>query len=82
MYTMLGMARHLTHVITFRVSAAELGPIQALRAAFPEAEYGKAFRWLLEQPEVHDVIERKAGSTERQPTSASFAEHSLPAGDR
>ena len=74
------MARILTHNVSFRVTAADMGKLQALRATFADQEWGVAIRWLLEQPEVKEVIARRAGGApERGPVGI---ENSLPVGDR
>lgn len=72
------MARHLTHPISFRVSAAEIGTLQALRATFADQEWGVALRWLIEQPEVKELIMRRA---QGEPVLSGI-ERSLPRGDR
>ena len=75
------MARHLTHNVSFRVPASEIGKLQALRATFPDQQWGVAMRWLFEQPEVQSLIEQRAGAS--GPSSgASGIEASLPRGDR
>jgi hypothetical protein len=58
-----------------------MGKLQALRATFADQEWGVAIRWLLEQPEVKEVIARRAGQgiPERGPVGI---EASLPVGDR
>jgi hypothetical protein len=74
------MARLFTHCISFRVSASEIGRLHALRATFADQEWGVAMRWLFEQPEVQELIARRAGAeTERGPVGI---EASLPVGDR
>jgi hypothetical protein len=74
------MARHYNHNISFRVSASEIGKLQALRATFADQQWGVAMRWLFEQPEVQEAIARRAGgSPERGPVGI---EASLPRSDR
>jgi len=75
------MARHLTHNVSFRVPASEMGRLQALRATFPEQQWGVAMRWLFDQPEVEALIEQRAGNAPVEvPTGGMDA--SLPRGDR
>ena len=74
------MARHLTHNVSFRVPASEMGKLQALRATFPDQQWGVAMRWLFDQPEVEALIEQRAGG--RTPVGVSGLEASLPRGDR
>jgi len=74
------MARHLTHNVSFRVPASEMGKLQALRATFPDQQWGVAMRWLFDQPEVEALIEQRAGG--RAPVGVSGLEASLPRGDR
>lgn len=78
------MARHLTHNISFRVPASEMGRLQALRATFPDQQWGVAMRWLFEQPEVAGLIAARAGQApEAVEGDHSFGvEASLPRGDR
>ena len=74
------MARVLTHNLSFRVTAAEMGKLQALRATFADQEWGVALRWLITQPEVQDLISRRAhGEPE---STLSGIELSMPRGDR
>ena len=73
------MARFLTHVVTFRVSDAEIGKLQALKATFAEQQWGEVMRWLFQQPEVDDLIAKRVGPTDK---GQSGIEASLPAGDR
>jgi hypothetical protein len=74
------MARHFTHHVSFRVPASELATLNALRATFPDQQWGVAMRWLFEQPEVRDLIRKRAGET--QPVGPVGIENSLPVGDR
>lgn len=77
------MARHLTHNISFRVPASEMGRLQALRATFPDQQWGVAMRWLFEQPEVAGLIAARAGQAPEPVHDHSFGvEASLPRGDR
>jgi len=76
------MARHLTHNISFRVPASEMGRLQALRGTFPDQQWGVAMRWLFDQPEVDQLIERRAKNPEAAPVGLSGIENSLPTGDR
>lgn len=73
------MARHLTHNVSFRVPASEIGKLQALRATFPDQQWGVAMRWLFDQPEVEALIQQRAGG---RPAVVSGLEASLPRGDR
>ena len=75
------MARHLTHNVSFRVPASEMGTLQALRATFPEQQWGVAMRWLFDQPEVASLIERRAGGGPAAPRTNGM-DASLPRGDR
>ena len=74
------MSRIYTHVITFRVPASDMGQLQALRATFADQQWGVAIRWLLEQPEVKDLIKQRAGGDIA--TGPVGIENSLPIGDR
>lgn len=74
------MARHLTHCISFRVPAADMGKLQALRGTFADQEWGIALRWLFDQPEVQELIERRARG-DQEPVLSGI-ERSVPRGDR
>jgi hypothetical protein len=74
------MARVLTHCVSFRVPAADIGRLQALRATFADQQWGVALRWLLEQPEVGELIARRAQDA-KEP-ALSGIERSVPRGDR
>lgn len=76
------MARVLTQNVSFRVTAAEMGNLQALRATFADQQWGVAMRWLFSQPEVKELIRKRAhgdGGVEPGPVGI---ENSLPIGDR
>ena len=72
------MARFLTHVVTFRVSDAEIVKLQALRATFAEQQWGEVMRWLFQQPEVEALIAARV----KPDRGISGIEASLPTGDR
>lgn len=75
------MARVLTHNISFRVPAAEMGKLQALRATFADQQWGVAMRWLFAQPEVQELISKRAHG--EQPEAGPVGiENSIPRGDR
>lgn len=76
------MARHLTHNVSFRVPASEMGRLQALRATFPEQQWGVAMRWLFDQPEVAALIAQRAGSSPPPEVLTGGMDASLPRGDR
>lgn len=77
------MAREYPHVISFRVTTNEGRKLQALRSTFPEQKWGDTFRWILEQPEVREVIQRRLREDEEQAQVArGGADWSLPVGDR
>lgn len=79
------MARVLTHTISFRVPASEVGKLQVLRSTFADQQWGVAMRWLFDQPEVLDVIDRRANGGVVE-SGAGYArggiDASLPRGDR
>jgi hypothetical protein len=58
--------------------ASEMGRLQALRATFPDQQWGVAFRWLFSQPEVAELIRRRAS----EDVGPVGIENSLPVGDR
>jgi hypothetical protein len=77
------MAVQLSHVISFRTTAAEHRRLHRVRATFPDARWGEMFRWLLDQPEVEDAIGRRLN--EHSPAGAAGTwgiEASLPESDR
>jgi len=76
------MARVLTHNVSFRVTAADMGKLQALRATFADQEWGVAMRWLFAQPEVQELIMRRANGGELVQAGPVGIENSLPIGDR
>jgi len=71
-----------THTVAFRVSGAQYQRLIGLRATFEEPQFGHALRWLLEQPEVQDVIDRRERSGMIDAYRPVGIEASLPAGDR
>lgn len=74
--------RYLTNNISFRLPASEMGTIQALRATFPDQQWGVAMRWLFEQPEVKDLISNRAKASGQVKQGPVGIENSLPTGDR
>lgn len=76
------MARVLTQNVSFRVTAAEMGNLQALRATFADQQWGVAMRWLFAQPEVKELIMRRAHGNEGVEPGPVGIENSLPVGDR
>lgn len=78
------MARELTHVVSFRVTAAEYRELARLRATCG-TQWGETFRWLLRDGDVRKVIEQRLN--EASPAGADGMwgggiEASLPRGDR
>ena len=77
------MARSYTHVLSFRITAAEHRSLQRLRATFPEAQWGETFRWLLQDPTVVDVINERLEKESPASDRGSWGlDMSLPVGDR
>lgn len=77
------MAREYPHVISFRVTTSEGRKLQALRSTFPEQKWGELFRWLLEQPDVQNVIQQRFMDEQAQAQpERGGVDFSLPLGDR
>lgn len=47
------------HSISFKCNDGQFMRADALRATFEPATWALAFRWLLEQPEVHELIRKR-----------------------
>lgn len=75
------MARTYTHVIAFRVTAAEYRKLQSLRSTFPEMGWGEMFRWLIEEPSVEQAIADRV-AVEPVYELPWGIDASLPVGDR
>lgn len=75
------MARVYTHVVAFRVTAAEHRRLQRLRATFPDAQWGEMFRWLMDQNGVVDAISARIAEEGPAPAVGAM-DLSLPVGDR
>jgi hypothetical protein len=77
------MPRELTHVVAFRTTAASHRKLHRVRTTFPDAQWGEMFRWIFDQPEVQDLIDRRLN--EHSPAGAEGtwgAEAGLPRSDR
>jgi hypothetical protein len=72
----------MTHHVSFRTSAAQHLKLMKLKATFPDMTWGESFRWLLEEPAVKEVIERRLGMVEPVERPMGGADYSLPVGDR
>lgn len=53
------MARKYTEVISFRVLPNEAQTLQAVRATFPERQWGELMRWLFTQPDVERIMQQR-----------------------
>lgn len=45
-----------THTVSFRVTTTQALQLTALKETFTDKSWGEAFRWLLAQPIVNDLI--------------------------
>lgn len=53
-----------THTVSFRITTTQALQLATLKETFSDKSWGEAFRWLLNQPIVKDLIEtRVAAST-------------------
>lgn len=54
---------HKDRTVAFRVTAGQFATeIQPFVESFPERQFATAFRWLLEQPAVRDVMQSRVGA--------------------
>jgi hypothetical protein len=58
-YTLLCVARKYTQVISFRVLSEEAAKLEAVRATFPEKQWGELMRWLFTHPDVERLMQQR-----------------------
>jgi hypothetical protein len=58
-YTLSGVARKYTQVISFRVLSDEAEKLQAVKATFPDQQWGELMRWLFDHPDVQRLIQQR-----------------------
>lgn len=76
------MARELTHVISFRVTASEYRELARLRATCG-TQWGETFRWLLGEQAVRETIMERLNESSPAGADGMWGiEASLPVGDR
>ena len=71
----------MTHHVSFRTSAQNHLNLMALKATFPDMTWGEAFRWLLDEPDVKAVIDKRLAGAEPEPAKGG-ADFQLPRSDR
>ena len=79
------MPRELTHVVSFRTTASVHRRLNRVRATFPDAQWGEMFRWLFDQPETDELIQKRLNESSPAGADGMWGvgiEHSLPTGDR
>ena len=58
-YTLSCVARKYTQVISFRVLPEDAEMLEAVRATFPEKQWGELMRWLFTQPDVERLMQQR-----------------------
>ena len=66
-YRMEPTGERLTHTVAFRLPPSEWFALLPFFESFSEGKGSVAIRWLLAQPEVQAVIERKAQAATTRP---------------
>ena len=77
------MPRELTHVVSFRTTASVHRRLNRVRATFPDAQWGEMFRWLFDQPETDELIQKRLNESSPAGADGMWGiEASLPVNDR
>jgi hypothetical protein len=58
-YTLSGVGRKYTQVISFRVLPEEAETLEAIRLTFPEKQWGEMMRWLFTHPDVSKIMQHR-----------------------
>lgn len=58
-YTLSWVARKYTQVISFRVLPEDAETLEAVRATFPEKQWGELMRWLFTHPDVERLMQQR-----------------------
>jgi len=52
-----------THTVSFRLTTAQAVQLAALKETFSDKSWGEAFRWLLTQPIVKNLIDTRIATS-------------------